>query len=85
MKIQVNLYKTKKPDGWAASIASYSTKKGAPNEVAIGESIIFADKAAAWKSIQKEAKDLDYENDEVHFNHKKVSDYADLLSEVDSL
>ena len=85
MKIYVNLYQTEKPDGWAASIARPYTKKGAKTEVAIGESVIYASKDVAWKSIQKDTKNLDYENDDIYFNHKKVKDYADLESKVNDL
>lgn len=85
MKIQVNLHESTNPDGWCASIARVNAPKGAKIEISMGESEIYTSKEAAWGSIQKNAEKLDYENDEIKLNLKKVKDYADLKSKVDAL
>jgi hypothetical protein len=85
MKIYVNLYKTQNPDGWGASIARPIKPKGAKVEIAQGESEVYPNKEAAWNSIQKGVKKLDYEVDEIYFNHKKVNDYNDLESKMNAL
>ncbi|HNY37224.1 MAG TPA: hypothetical protein PKI73_04480 [Petrotogaceae bacterium] len=85
MKVHVSLHQTKEPDGWCASIATARASKGAKNEVAIGESEIYPDKEAAWNSIQKSAQKLDYANDEIYLNAKKVKDYSDLETKVGAL
>lgn len=85
MKVHVSLHQTKNPDGWCASIAIARASKEAKNEVAIGESEIYPNKEAAWNSIQKSAQKLDYENDEIYLNAKKVKDYNDLQTKIDAL
>ena len=85
MKIHVNVNQTTNPDGWTASVARSYAPKGAKSAVAIGESEIYPNKEAAWNTIKKTAKDLEYDNDEIYLNGKKVSDYDDLESKVDAL
>jgi hypothetical protein len=85
MKIHVSVNQTKDPDGWTASVARSYAPKGAKSAVAIGESEIYPTKEGAWNTIKKDAKNLEYDNDEIYLNGKKVSDYDDLESKVDAL
>jgi hypothetical protein len=85
MKIHVNLHQSQNPDGWCASIARVHKPKGAKVEISQGESIVYPNKDAAWNSIQNGVKKLDYENDEIYFNTKKVENYDDLESKVDDI
>lgn len=83
MKVHVNLKQTTDPDGWTASVAI--ARKAGDKEISMGESLVYPNKDAAWSSIQKEVKSLDYDNDEISFNHKKVNDYSDLESRISKL
>jgi hypothetical protein len=85
MKVHVSLNETKNPDGWCASIAIARVPKGSKNEITMGESEVYPNKEAAWNSIQKSALKLDYENDDIYLNTKKVKDYNDLETKVDTL
>jgi hypothetical protein len=83
MEIHVNLHQSKNPEGWSASIAT--ARVVGDKKISMGESMLYPNKEAAWKSIQREAQNLDYENDEVLFNQKAVNDYNDLVSKVSEL
>ena len=83
MKIHVNVRQSTNPEGWSASIARTQTK--GDKEIAMGESILYPTKEAAWESIQKKAETLDYENDEILINSKPVGSFSDLKAEVDTL
>lgn len=85
-KYFVNLTHNQTPvEGWTASVARAYTAKNAPNEVAIGESIIYPSKENAWESIQSHVQKLDYEQDEIWFNHRPVRSYEEVLTGVDNL
>ena len=83
MRIHVDLHQTENPDGWFAAVAL--TRKAGKNEIALGESIIYQNRETAWNSIQKEVQGLDYENDEIFFNHKPVKDYNELEKLLEAL
>lgn len=85
MKIHVNLHQTHEPDGWAASIARSYVPRGSKNEMATGESEIYPNKESAWNTIKKDAKNLEYENNDVYLNGRKIIDYDDLERKVDAL
>lgn len=85
MNIHVNVTQTKNPNGWTASIARSYAPQGANSAVAIGESAIYPSKNAAWDTIKIDAKRLDFKNDDVYLNHKKVNDYNDLEIKVAAL
>ena len=83
MKKHVDLHQSKDPVGWSASIAT--DRKAGDKKISMGESIIYKNKEAAWKSIQKQVQKLDYENDEILFNHQRVNSYSELESMVGAL
>ena len=72
-------------EGWTATVAKQFAPKGAKSAVALGESEIYTTKQQAWTSIQKRVGKLDFENDEVSFNHEKVNSYEKVQQKVAEL
>lgn len=72
------------PNGWTAS---FTSAHGAPgqNKVTIGESIIYNTKQQAWDSIRNRAENLDYEVDEIFFNHQRVDSFATVEQMVNAM
>jgi len=83
MKIHVNLNQSEDPNGWTASIARVHNH--GDKEMSMGESIVHPNKELAWNSIKNEAKNLNYEEDEILFNLTPVKDYLELENKVNEL
>lgn len=75
----------KDDDGWRASISKAFTPPGSPNAVAIGESVSYPTKQAAWAIISEKAESLDYLNDDIRFNNTVVESYEEVQKMVDAL
>ena len=84
-KILIQLKLDTNMNGWTASIAKEFAPKGAKSALLIAESEIYNTKQQAWKTIEKQASEMDYTNNEVYFNHQPVKSYNDVLTNVAAL
>ena len=67
-------------EGWTATVAT--AHQVGDNYVALGETQVYTSKELAWDSILNEVESLDYENDTIVFNGKKVESFEDIESGV---
>jgi hypothetical protein len=71
--------------GWSASIGRESGTPGGKSKIAWGESSIYPTKDVAWQSIGVNAEGLDFDVDEVYFNHSQVNTFEDVQKAVAAL
>jgi hypothetical protein len=83
--IKFNKVTTDFANGWTASIAPAHGKPNGINSIAMGESEVFKTKDEAWKSIEKGANKLDFENDNITLNLVKVTSLEDVMKIVSEM